>query len=426
MFGSILDTVRAINDNQLIAIEAFLMRSALSGTPAVLSPNQAIDSAAIQLITEGNVHNSNNNFLKAVELGIVKVAIPEGYRTLIDYCLDTLKRGDKDPNNEFIFSSLKFLYEKVDQTPVFSYEERMAVLNYIFTALSEARLRKHTAQMPSFLTADQRIMVERYTATVKKLDEAVKGYESFASRKELVPKYIREALGNRLVSAEPKTEIADLIQTTIRLCENSGWPLYRSYYYRLCEQYSSAYSKEGIEEFRTIVDVCYNKVVALSLRDNAELNIAPSFSEVASIQAAEDNTEHSTVTASKIIDDAGDKLDWECLVNIYMEVDRLCEEKGLSWEEAMDLYRGRQTRLPFVLSGKYAVITSLTMAVSAIPVVGMLTGKVVSEFLWNMICDVSGEIVKKPSVGEIITMSKQAKKNNDMLDIIITQNNKEK
>lgn len=112
MYSNILDSVRMANDDQLIAVEAFLIRSALSGTPAVLSPNQALDSTPIQLITEGNIHNSKNHFISAVKLGIVKIALPLGCHSLIEYCIGALRRGEDDRRNEYIFSSLDFLYKK--------------------------------------------------------------------------------------------------------------------------------------------------------------------------------------------------------------------------------------------------------------------------------------------------------------------------
>lgn len=236
MFSNILDTVRIANENQLIAIEAFLMRSALSGTPAVLSPNQAIDSTAVQLITEGNIHNSKNHFIRAVELGIVKVAIPTGFRSMLDYCLDTLKRGEKDPNNEFIFSSMKFLYEKVDDKPVFEYNDRMEILNYIYTKLSEAKFRGRTIAAPASLNDEQKEMVERYISTIIQLDDAVRYYESFVSRKELIPVYIKELVYSRLSIAEPHTEIYEFLSLIKNRFENTDWPIYRSFYYRLCEQ----------------------------------------------------------------------------------------------------------------------------------------------------------------------------------------------
>ena len=172
------------------------------------------------------------------------------------------------------------------------------------------------------------------------------------------------------------------------------------------------------------MDVCYNKVVAMSMNENAELNISPDFAEIASIQASDDSAAFSTVTSSEIVDRVYDKLDWECLVSIYTEVDNICRTKGLSWIEALDKYRSRQTCLPFVLSGKYALVSSITMAVSAIPVIGFITSGIVSQFLWDVIVDITGEAVQKPSAKDIKDMFVQAKKNKDMLDVMITQNNK--
>lgn len=345
----------------------------------------------------------------------------KNYHSVLDYCLDTIKRGEKDPNNEFIFSSLKFLYEKVDDKPVFEYNERMAILNYIYTTLSEAKFRNRTATIPSSLSDEQKIIIERYIDTIIRLDSAVKYYETFISKKHLIPIHIKEALQNRFSQEEPKNEMSELLKEIITNCENNGWPIYHSYYYRLCECYARYYDSKCIDEFRAIVDICYNEVVALSLNDNAELNISPDFSKLASIQASENSTEHSSVTTSQIISDVRSKLDWESIVLIYTEVNKISESTGKNWMEALDVFRSKQASLPFVISGKYALITSLTMAVSSVPFIGTITGGIVSQFMWNIICDVSGEVVKKPSVSEIVSMSKQAKKNNKILGILITQ-----
>lgn len=54
MYSIILDSVRSKSaDNQVMA-EVSLMRAALHGTPVVLSPNQAMDSIALQEIIIGN------------------------------------------------------------------------------------------------------------------------------------------------------------------------------------------------------------------------------------------------------------------------------------------------------------------------------------------------------------------------------------
>lgn len=419
MFSSALDTVRIANADQLLMVEAFLMRAALAGTPAVLSPNQAMDSAAIQAIVAGNGHNSKNHFVHAVELGMVRIAIPGGFRSLLDYCLSTINRSLNNPNDEFIFSSLKFLYHKENGKYVYEYEFRMEILRYISMRLTEAKLRRQTAVIPTGLSSDEKKSVERYISVMLQLDKAVQYYEQYAWKKELFPRLFQETLVNRLQMEPPKTALSEFIPIVIRECSKPDKSLYRSYYYRFCEQFAGTFGHDAVREIKEIADVCYNKVAALSMNEQAEVNIAPDFAELASIQASGEDADYSVITSSQTVDSALQKLDWESLVDIYTEVTAISERNGLSWKEAMEKFYARQARLPFVLGGKHALITSVTMAVSAIPIVGQLTNGIVSEFLWNMICDMSEDVMKKPSVAEIVALSKRAKKNIEMMDIIV-------
>jgi hypothetical protein len=408
MFSNTLDTVRPADQDQLIAVEAFLMRSALAGTPAVLSPSQALDSAAIQSIVLGNGHNSANHFIRAVRLGIVRVCIPAGCRSLTDYFLSVLRRSE-DPNNEFIFSSLRFLY---GFEPAF----RLQVLRYICTELSEAKLRTRSSVLPAGLSSAEKEAVEQYVSAILQLNDAVELYEQYTYNSALFTDSVRLSLGQYLSRCAPDSPAGALIPRFTAACEADGWPAFRSYYYRLCARYEGEFGPEAAHSVRELVDVCYNEATALSMREQAELNIAPDFAEVASVQAAKPDADHAALAASRMLDGCADKLNWEYLVDICEEVTSICRTSGASWRDALAVYYGRQSRLPFVLSGKYAVITSVTLAVSSIPVVGALTGSLVSQFLWNILCDAGGEALKKPSVQDIVKMSRQSKKNLDLID----------
>ena len=64
MYSMNLDSVREKSTNNQIMAEVSLMRAALMGNPAVLSPNQAIDSIVLQeIILNNNKNDFQNNGL---------------------------------------------------------------------------------------------------------------------------------------------------------------------------------------------------------------------------------------------------------------------------------------------------------------------------------------------------------------------------
>ena len=420
MFSSALDTVRLADEKQLTLVEAFLMRSALSGNPAVLSPNQAIDSAAIQAIVAGNDLNGTNHFIRAVEKGIVRVSLPGGTRSLLEHCLNTLNRSKDNPDNEFLFSSLKFLYAKENGISVYDYEFRRKILDYISDELSQARYRNHkTRPLPVTLSPEEQELVHRYIQVLIELDQAIRYYDQYSYKKELYPQMVMNALTDRLQTLPRQCALAELIVQILPACQIPHNSMYRSFYYRLCDRYVYDYGIEAVQEVREILDICYNKLIAISMDEQAELNIAPSFAETAVLQASASDVSQTLLATSNRVDNVTQKLDWEVLVEIYEGITALCNEKHLYWQEALELYHARQSALPFVLSGKYALITSLTMAISSIPVVGTLINNVVAEILLDAAFGEMENVMGKPSVKDIVRESKKADQKKHLIDLII-------
>lgn len=427
MFSSALDTVRLADEKQLTLVEAFLMRSALSGNPAVLSPNQAIDSAAIQAIIAGNDLNNKNHFIRAVEKGIVRVSLPGGTRSILEHCLNALNRSKENPDKEFLFSSLKFLYAKENGISVYDYEFRRKILDYISDELSQSRFRNHRpAPLPVTLLPEEQEMIHRYIRVLVELDQAIRYYDQYSYKKEMYPKMVIKALTDRLQTLPPQSALAELIIQMLRACEVPDSSMYRSYYYRLCDRYVHDFGVEAVQEVREILDICYNKLIAISMNEQAELNIAPSFAETAVLQASENDVSQTLLTTSNRVDHVTQKLDWEILVEIYEEITALCNEKHLYWQEALELYHARQSALPFVLGGKYALITSMTMAISSVPVVGTLINNAVAEILLDTFFGEMEDMMKKPSVKDIVCESKKARQKTHLIDLIICTDPHEK
>lgn len=423
MFSSILDTVRLADQKQLTLVEAYLMRSALSGNPAVLSPNQAIDSAAVQAIVAGNKKDHANHFIRAVEKGIIRISLPGGTRSLLDHCLNTISRSRENKDSEFIFSSLGFLYAEENGECVYDYDFRKSVLDYIYNKLSTSRYRNHAAvAFPVTLPPSERDRVELYIEVISELDKAIRVYDQYNYLKELYPHMVRQALNAKLQVTPPDTALAEFIKLVLKASEEPNISQYRSYYYRLCNQYTPTFGIEAIIEVREILDICYNKLIAISINEPAEINISPNLAETVALQTSEDDTVQTLLASSRTVADNVQKLDWELLIEIYEEVEAICRQKGLTWQAALELFHSRQSSLPFMLGGKYALITSLTMAISSIPIVGPWLDHAVAEVLINALFGEIETHLKKPSLLEIRQESKKASQKVQMMDFIICTN----
>ncbi|MCM1230487.1 MAG: hypothetical protein NC489_10155 [Ruminococcus flavefaciens] len=171
------------------------------GNPAVLSPSQAMDSLALQdIILSNNKSDFRlNYFCQAVELGIVRIAIPENDRDLIECCLNSLGRGLTSPSAEFIISGLGFLYAKDDnEKEIHPYSQRCEVTRCIMESLKKGRRNTSMVSLPDWLEPEEKILIEQYIESIVLLDRAVDTYENFVSVKKLYPQILEKLTIDRL------------------------------------------------------------------------------------------------------------------------------------------------------------------------------------------------------------------------------------
>ena len=420
MFSDVLDTVRKADLNNFTSIESYLMRTALSGQAAVLSPNQAIDSSAIHALVDGNADGHGNHFTEAVSSGILRISLPPGTRDLIDYMLLMLNRGSQDRNAEFRFSSLGFLYEKdADDRDIYSYEERAAVLRYIQERIVNSKSAWFRAEKPSLLRPETEIPVERLIGSILRLNESSSAYSPFVSRQDQLPRTLTDKLTSRLGMEDPETPLAELLRRTLEKSSAPDAPFYRTYYYRLVESDRRELGPDAVAEVKSIIDLSYNELMAQAVGQPSALTVGAAMPEVAAMQADTSPTDLIVTQAIQSPDQDTAILNWEYVTEIVREVRALCEAKHCSWEDGLRLYYQRQSRLPFLLGGKYFFITSVTMAVSAIPVIGAFTNNLVSEFLWNVVCDTGGVLLKKPSVSDLVKAARSAKGKTKLMDLTL-------
>lgn len=419
MYSEILDSVRENNEDNSIMSEVSLMRAALMGDPVILSPNQAMDSINLQEIIMNNSKSgsSANAFCRAVELGIVCVAIPKQFRDLTAYCIAALNRGLSDSQNEFIISGLQFLYFKDDQgKELHPYEERCRVTECIVERLNEGRRRNNGTSLPEWLSTDEKNMVDQYIESIILLDRAVRTYEDFTSKKNEFPFILERLIVNRLMEEEPETELSKALIFIQKECSKPEAPIYRSYYYRTINGKSDVFSSKTIIEIKTIIDIAYNRTMAMSVKTGSEISIPNNLTKLSDTIIKNDEPELAVQASyKKEIEASG--MDWTTVVWIYEETQAIMQDKGLDWQEALLTLYSRESRMPFVMSGKYLCFTSIKVVLS-----GSIVGGAIINFLQEIINDSIGDMAGEKLPGspkEVIARSKKAKEVKKMLDTII-------
>jgi hypothetical protein len=413
-----LDSVREKNSDNQIMAEVSLMRAALMGNPAVLSPNQAMDSLALQdiILSNNNGGFRSNYFCQAVEMGIVRIAIPKEDRDLVGCCLNTLGRGLESPSAEFIISGLGFLYAKDDNNnEIHPYSQRCEVTRCIIESLQKGRRNNFVVSLPDWLDSEEKTMIDQYIESIVLLDRAVDTYEDFVSVKNLYPKILEKLAIDRLSNEEPYTEISELLLSLRMECAKPGAPIYRSYYYRFLETRRSAYSMEAIAEVRTIIDIAYNRVMALSVNTGAEMSIPNDLDNLSDSIIEAENPEMA-FRSSYIVEDNISCLNWEMIIWLYTNVQAIMNEKGLDWWSAVNELYARESKLPFTLGGKYMFYTSIKVGLSS-----LIPGGAIINFLQELIDDIVGDLVGEqlPGPREVIERTRQARNATEILDTII-------
>ena len=425
MYSMNLDSVREKNKNNQIMAEVSLMRAALMGNPAVLSPNQAMDSLALQEIILNNksVGSCSNPFCDAVALGLIRVAIPEDARDLVDCCMNTLSRGLNDPSAEFIISGLGFLYVKDDNgNDVHPYKQRCEVTHCILTRLTQGRKNYSTVKFPDWLKPDEKEMIEQYIESIVLLDKAVITYENFVSVKRLFPRILERLIVERLTAEETGTEISELLLDMQKECTKVDAPIIRSYYYRYLEDRHTVNSTEALAEVRTIIDLAYNRVMAMSVSSGAEMSIPNDFRRLSDSIIRAETPECAFQSSYTDVEDVS-CLNWEMMVWIYKETQAIMEHKGLDWWRAINELYARESKLPFVLGSKYICYTSLKVAVSAV-----IPGGTIINFIQELIDDTVGDLAGERlpgSIGEVRSRARQARDAKNILDTIIFKEHSE-
>lgn len=390
MYTMALDSVREHNVENIIMAETSLMRSALMGNPVILTPNQAMDSLALQdIILNNNTSNSQKNpFCTAVSKGLVRVAMPREprvYRGLVDYCFDALQRGLNEPDHEFIISGLKFLYQKESNgNEVHPYTQRCEILRYISIRLENMKRRYSGSEIPAWLTTDEKRMVEEYIESIILLDNAVSEYEDFVYQKKLFVLFLSQQIAERLKLQGAQATVS-LLNVLHQECSKPYAPIYRSYYYRFISKRKSEFGTEAYDEAKTIIDIAYNKTMALSVGTNTELNIPSSMKKLSKSIISQEKPISSVQNAYRYVSDI-EGVNWDMMLWIYDEINAVMCSKGCTWMEAAGRILEREKKVPLALNGKFFVFNAIKISLSNLfPVTSTII-----EFITSLLTDELG------------------------------------
>jgi len=415
MYSDLIDRARkpdSTTDKRATA-ESYLFQSILNGNHPTLVLSQTFDSELVLSLLKGN---QSKAFLSAFEKGLIHISPYAGAESIQEYLLQVLTSNIEGNPNSFYFSCFPFLY-----SDKYTNEDRRK----IFSSLRSQLQNSIPNIRCDLIDGDERQLFNEYTELIHRLNQA--SFTAFLV-KSAVPTPLHMILQKNI-----KTHLKT-IKNTLEATDLKGKESLTFYeqlltksksdrrtdYYNYLELMQSYSDISTINEARELIDYSYNETIASSICDKepANLNI-PNTLPVLTATAVSSN---NSINANKTIITPGNTQDsalsWGDLAEIVTQVNTICEEKTCNWQEGLRIYSDRQQRLPFIISSKYAVVATATLALSSIPFVGTLVSNVTSELLWSAATDAFGECMKKPSFKEIIDISKASKKKCDLIKAI--------
>jgi hypothetical protein len=425
VYCDLLDTVKTVDNINIAIAEGTMMESLLKGKHLVLSMSQAIDSNVILTLIKDNMNN-NNPFLQAVEKGYIRIANP-GFDSIRDYFLKTLSRGEENPNNQFIFSSMPFIEEHYNKDWQQKIYEAMIKQFVNGASFCEIQIEKGHKQI-----------IENNVSAIMRLDAVTKKDEntykqsyirykpSLVSFKPLLHKrassYLEEVRKdkNDREKIEKKT-LTDLLST---ICTESAskdtLSNYRSYYYRLLRERDNDYDPRMIGEIIQLIDQCYNLHYAEQIPDPEEalISVPDIYPNLADFTSRHKNLTSNNI---KIIADAGspaDFLSWPLLIEVISEVDEIIQNKGYTREEAIrECIKNPWIRFTKDGLAYLAITVGLTAASFFIPPIAMKVTEFGTGIFLNIISDeVNNHLHKPSSLSEIKRDIKASNKKRRLLE----------
>lgn|GEM_PF-4688143 len=203
-----------------------------------------------------------------------------------------------------------------------------------------------------------------------------------------------------LVNSEPEDLALKELTKEVLSC-NFGNK--RSAYYNFLLN-NRTYDKETTEKIKTIVDCCYNIIIASSVNDEEGSKLSVS-TDCKSLIPYLNSDKNISIEENKVsISGKNEYLTWENLESILNEIENIQKKKKCSRQEAIMLYKAQQSRALFTIIGKYIGISALTMPLNFIPVI-----KDIPDLIMGIATDTATEKMKKPSIADMISVLKHSR-----------------
>lgn len=282
MYTNIFDTVKN-SDTDMLNFEGMLYSSILNGLHPTLSLNQAIDSRGLLTL----VHKSES-FCNLIDDGYIRVAVFGKYTgehgDISTFLYDKLRECVDPEKASFKFSSLPFLYTE-------AYEESQ--LTRLFDAMSKA-IEDDSLISPKLahdigmdVYSKDFNAINEYLKTIKKLEGLVQGRFTLHStnnskntnkkndttRGSLFLKVLRDI--RLYLRDRPDTILAQCLRDfrkVLSMQKDMDVPNQklnsRGNMYEIIKDLKCSADHE--HELKSLVDLCYNEVVAESIADDEE------------------------------------------------------------------------------------------------------------------------------------------------------------
>lgn len=442
MYSNVFDTVRT-SEPDLINYEGLLYSSILSGLHPTFSLNQAIDSTALI-----NIVGKNDIFLDFFRDRRVRVALFGKYTgekdAIMLFLTDKLTECIDSNKASFRFSSLPFLY-----TEEYTQPQRVKIYRVMRDIISGDRnsfssyLAKEAGINPGSDHADN---IENYLLTIKKIVDSINGHYVLPANKPNNATLYKKVIKNLDIL------FAEVNDSDLRVCSKDFKILLekqkkqgyaeqtlssRSNMYNLIQQLKCSEKNEN--ELKSIVDLCYNEIVAASIADNEDdIMVTNNYYEYAQVYANIDNDNNLDKVEQKLSivrhskNNGRNSLSWELLSQIlsearpdkndlekwYCDMEKYCRQLGL---ESARL-GGRQLFIGLMYFGITALSNALVVKLLQTPHFNDSFGsQVAAGTAEDIIKNVAVRIISYPILMNKLKQEdirKQIKKNQVKQDVV--------
>ena len=394
MFLDLFDTVRTslkVNDletckNSTTQAEIAMFYLMIMGYRPTLTQTQIMDSNTIIKIVQSPYKDS---FLRLLNKGYIRISLYPQTRSIQEHFIKAMKMG-LDGNNDFYeFSSVPFMSQ-------YDEDHRKSLQSKVIDAYANG----HYDYQCDGIKPEHSEYIGELAQSILQINTAVKsGYLKCHMFENNLDNAVRDALTNLVFSEPEDLELKELVDELL-LCNFSNK---RSVYYNFLLN-NKSYSKDKINKVKTVVDCCYNIIIASGVNDEegSKLSVPTDCNNLIPHLNFDENIK---VEENKIVlSDENEYLTWGNIETILLEIENIQNKRKCSRQEAVKLYMIQQSKAPIKLIGKYIGISALTMPLQFIPIINSIP-----DLIMGVVTDAVTEKMKKPSVADMVSVVKSSK-----------------